>query len=76
MAEMVGVEFEYLSNGKSQDLCGGGEHAGSELVSLSRWGRGQVDEGEGVLKDISMPYYVLLIYQKHCNVTRPLPQIY
>jgi hypothetical protein len=59
VAEMVCVKFEYLGYEKSQDLCGGGEHAGSgsdELVPLFRWGTGQ---GEGVLEDILLPCRVL-----------------
>ena len=64
VAEMVCVKFDYLSNEKSQDLCGGGEHAGSgntELVPLFRCGTGRGDEGEGVLEDILMPCKVLLM---------------
>lgn len=61
MAEMVRVEFEHLCYRNSQDLCGGGEHAGSgsdELVPLSRWGTGQ---GEGVLEDTLSPWRVLVM---------------
>jgi hypothetical protein len=73
------MEFEYLSDEKSQDLRGGGEHAGSgntELVPLFRCGTGRGDEGEGVLEDILMPCKVLLMCRKHCIVKGPLPRIY
>ena len=68
------MEFEYLSDEKSQDLCGGGEHAGSgntELVPLLRCGTGRGDEGEGVLDDILLPWYVLLMCRKHCIMRGP-----
>jgi hypothetical protein len=73
------MEFEYLSDEKSQDLCGGGEHAGSrntELVPLFRCGAGRGDEGEGVLGDILLPCKVLLMCRKHCIVKGPLPHLY
>jgi hypothetical protein len=52
MAEMVCVKFEYISNEKSQDLYGGGEHTGSgsiELVPSFRCGTGKGGEGEGAV---------------------------
>lgn len=61
MAELECVEFEYLSNDRSQDLCGGGDHAGSgssELVPSASRGTGQ---GESVLRYILLPLKVLLV---------------
>jgi hypothetical protein len=76
MAEMECVEFEYLSNGRSQDLCGGGGHAGSgssELVPSAS--RGTV-QGEAVLQYILWSRKVLLVYRHLRNVLGALPQVY
>lgn len=76
MAGMEYMEFEYLSNGRSQDLCGGGDHAGSGSSELVPSASGGTRHREVVLQYILLPRRVLLVRKHLRNSLGALPLIY